>query len=89
MKSAYELAMARLGGPLHKYTDEQKKALAEIDSLFESRVAQAKIDADSRLRKAEKDAEVDKVREDLAAELARIEQERERKKEALRGKFGG
>ena len=52
MKSAFELAMERLGGELQTYTDQQKAELAEVDGLYDSKVAQAKMDADSRLQTA-------------------------------------
>ena len=42
MKSAYELAMERLNksSPAIKLTAEQKKEIAELDSLYASKIAQ-------------------------------------------------
>ena len=44
MKSAYELAMERMGGgddnPL---TDEQKEQIAEIDTKYKAKIAERKI----------------------------------------------
>lgn len=89
MKSAYELAMERLGGELHNYTDEQKAELAEVDKIYDAKAAQAKFDADARLQRAGDDSEKQKeIQEDLVVELASVESRRERKKNELRTEFG-
>lgn len=88
MKSAFELAMERLGGELQTYSDEQKAELAEVDSLYDSKVAQAKMDADARLKAAAGDPEkVNQIRSDLPVELASISEKRERRKNELRNSF--
>ena len=88
MKSAYELAMERLGGPLRTYTDEQKEELAEIDRLYDSKVAQARFDAASRRKQAGGDPEkLTQIDEDLAVEIRSVEARRERKKDELRTQF--
>ena len=45
MKSAYELAMERLekSAPSAKVTDEQRTALAEIDSTYKARIAEREV----------------------------------------------
>lgn len=44
MKSAYELAMERMGGGEDKpLTDEQKEKIAEIDSKYKAKIAERKI----------------------------------------------
>ncbi len=43
MKSAYELAMERMSGESKTVTNEQKKALAEIDSKMKAQIAEAEI----------------------------------------------
>jgi hypothetical protein len=45
MKSAYELAMERLNkkSPTVKLNDDQKKQLAELDSLYASKIAEREI----------------------------------------------
>ena len=42
MKTAYELAMERLAksGPEPKVTDEQRKQLAELDSVYSAKIAE-------------------------------------------------
>jgi hypothetical protein len=45
MKSAYELAMERLNKkePQQKVSAEQKKALADLDSLYASKIAEREV----------------------------------------------
>jgi len=88
MKSAFELAMERFGGPLKQYSDEQKAQLAEIDSNYESQIVQARFAAQARLEKASADLEeTRKIQEELADEIRSLEARRERKKEELRKAF--
>ncbi len=88
MKSAYELALERFGGDLTEYTGEQKEKLAEIDRIHDSKVAQAKFAAQDRRRKsAGSPEERDAIQDDLAVEIASIEERREREKEKLRQSF--
>jgi len=84
MKSAYELAMEKLGKP-REYSDEQKSQLAEIDSLYDSKKAQAKLGADEELKKAALDpAKLDEIREQLARDLKRFEEQKESEKQKVR-----
>ena len=88
MKSAFELAMERFGGPLKQYSDEQKAQLAEIDSTYESQIVQARFAAQARLEKAVGDfEETRKIQEELADEIRSLEARRDRKKEELRNSF--
>ena len=88
MKSAFELAMERLGENLREYTDEQKEGLAEIDRVFDAKIAQARFAARAREEKAGNDPEQRKqVQDDLAVELRSLEEQREKKKDALRAEF--
>ncbi len=88
MKTAFELAMERLGGKAKSYTEEQKKQLADVDSLFESKIVQARFDAEARAAKANGDREkLAQVQDDLAVEVKSLEERRERKKEDLRRQF--
>lgn len=85
MKSAYELAMSRLeqSAPTHTLTDAQKLAIAEIDSEINAKIAEKKIFLDGELAKADP-AGQDQIRRQLASELARLEEKREREKEKVR-----
>ena len=77
MKSAYELAMERLEqqSPSAKITDDQRSQLAEIDSLYKSKIAEKELllaDLIQKERAAGKPAEVDKLQHQLASELRRL-----------------
>lgn len=91
MKSAYELAMERLakadGGPTKALTAAQKARLAEIDTIYKSRLAEREIFLQKRLEEAlaaGKLEEVEQVRAQLQSERARLEEEREEEKERVR-----
>ena len=81
MKSAYELAMERMGGT-HEYSDQKKKQFAEIDSRYDSQEAQAKLQADERLHK--EDGDPDEIKQELAHDLARLRTKREAEKNKIR-----
>ncbi len=90
MKSAYELAMERLekSTPAAKVTDEQRAALAEIDSTYKARIAEREVFLQSELQKAltagnANDAE--DLRLQLSREVRRLQEECESKKAKARG----
>ncbi len=87
MKSAYELAMSRLekSEPTRSLNEEQKKALAEIDSEYAARIAERRIFLEGEIAKAFSD-ELTRhdLRRQLAGEIASLEEKRELKKEKLR-----
>lgn len=90
MKSAYELAMERLGkadSDNKPLTPGQKAKLSEIDKLYRSKWAEREIflkeKLDSALSQGEAD-EAEKVRIQLAREKLRLEDEREDEKEKIR-----
>jgi len=89
MKSAYELAMERLEkeSPSHKLTDDQRSQLAEIDSLYKSKMAEKELllrDQIQREQAAGKFKEVESLQQQLSSELRRLAQECESKKESIR-----
>ncbi|MFW5802672.1 MAG: hypothetical protein ACOCWJ_02030 [Verrucomicrobiota bacterium] len=84
MKSAYELAMERMGASLKEYSDEQKEQMAEIDRKYDALVAEAKLNARRRAMEAPESEEETSPEEDLAVELASIEERRERDKQKIR-----
>jgi hypothetical protein len=91
MKSAYELAMSRLekGSPSRPLTEEQKKALAEIDSEQDARIAERRIFLEGEMAKATGDEHaLAELRRQLAGEIALIKEKRESKKEKIRGGTG-
>ena len=91
MKSAYDLAMDRLAKsdptankPL---TAEKKARLAEIDRVHTGKLAEREIFLKKQLDEAwaaRNAEEVDKIKKQLASERARIEEEREAEKDAVR-----
>jgi competence protein ComEC len=91
MKSAYELAMERLqrsqpdaDKPL---TPEQKERLAEITRIYQGKIAEREIFLQQRLAEAQSRGELEeagKIRQQMASERARLEEEREDEKERVR-----
>ncbi|NLF94420.1 MAG: hypothetical protein GX564_11100 [Oligosphaeraceae bacterium] len=85
MKSAFELAMERLGAPGQKLSQEQKEQLAEIDRVYEAKIAQAKFAAAARQQNCQGDPEkLHQVQDDLLVEIRSLESRRERQKEEIR-----
>lgn len=90
MKSAYELAMERLAkaeGTSRPLSAEQKKRLAEIDRVFQGKIAEREIFLKQKLDAALAEQafdEADKIRQQIASEKARLEEEREDEKERVR-----
>lgn len=90
MKSAYELAMERLKAAepdVAPLSAEQKERLAELDLRYKAKIAEREI----FLRKALDEAaergegeEVEKIRQQMVNERARLEDEREAEKEKVR-----
>ena len=91
MKSAYELAMERLaksdpakGKPL---TAAQKSRLAEVDRMYQGKIAEREIFLKKQLNEAysaQKPDEAEKVQQQMVSERARLEEEREEEKERVR-----
>lgn len=91
MKSAYELAMERLAKSdpsSSKPLDAAKKAkLAEIDKVYQGKLAEREIFLKQQLETALADGkaeEIEKVRKQIASERARIEDDRDAEKERVR-----
>jgi hypothetical protein len=89
MKSAYELAMERLQkqSPSVSLTEEQKAQLAEIDSLYRSKMAEKELLLQEQIRKeahAGAAEEVDRLKQQLSSELRRLQEECDQKKEKVR-----
>ncbi len=91
MKSAYELAMERLAksdpDSARPLTAEQKTRLAEVDRVYQGKLAEREIFLKKQLNDAladQKSDEVKKIQQQLANERARIEEEREDEKERVR-----
>ena len=93
MKSAYELAMERLqkNAPSVELTDDQKAQLAEIDSTFKAKIAEREVFLQDEIRKAQRGGNLQEMvalQKQLAAEIARLQEDCESKKQKLRASFG-
>ncbi|MBX3749731.1 MAG: hypothetical protein KF897_06565 [Opitutaceae bacterium] len=92
MKSAYELAMERLAksdpSANQPLTAEQKARLADIDRVYQGKLAEREIFLQKQLNDALATGnaeEADKIRQQLASEKARLQEEREEEKDRVRG----
>ena len=91
MKSAYELAMERLAksDPTagKKLSAEQKGRLAEIDRVYQGKLAEREIflrqKLDAALAEANAD-EAEQIRQQIAAEKTRLEEELDDEKDRVR-----
>jgi hypothetical protein len=89
MKSAYELAMERLNktAPMAKLTDEQKKQIAELDSVYAAKIANREIIVKSELAKAQLSGDfeaIEQLQKQLVSDRKSLEAELEEKKEQVR-----
>ena len=91
MKSAYELAMERLAKSdpeaARPLTVEQKARLAEIDRIYQGKIAEREIFLQKQLSEAlaAQDAEaVAQVQRQIQDEKTRLEEEREAEKDQVR-----
>jgi hypothetical protein len=92
MKSAYELAMERLekASPSISLTDNQKKEIAEVESVYRAKIAEKEVFLKDQIRQAQIAGnleEVQSLEKQLASEIRRLQEEGEAKKEKLRASF--
>ena len=92
MKSAYELAMERLekASPSLSLTEDQKKEIAEVDSLYRAKIAEKELFLKNQISKAQNAGKIDEVEsleKQLASEIQRLQEECEATKEKLRASF--
>ncbi|WP_309398053.1 hypothetical protein [Cerasicoccus maritimus] len=87
MKSAYELAMERLEqeSPSQGVTEEQKQELAEIDRVYDAKIAEREVFVKDSIAKAKDSVERKKLEQQLVQERQKINDERESKKNKIRG----
>ena len=91
MKSAYELAMERLAksdpAARPKLNAGQKARLAEVDQIYQGKLAEREIFLKQQLDQAyaaQNADEVGKINRQIASEKARLEEEREAEKDKIR-----
>ena len=92
MKSAYELAMERLekSSPSISLSEQQKKEIAEVESVYRAKIAEKELFLKDQVRKAQglgKLDEVQSLERQLASEISRLQEECEAKKEKLHAGF--
>ncbi len=92
MKSAYELAMERLekASPSISLTGDQKKEIAEVDSVYRAKIAEREVFLRDQIRKAQVAGDLEasqSLEKQLASEMRRLQEECEAKKEKLRTSF--
>ena len=89
MKSAYELAMERLNktAPARKLSADQKVRIAELESIYQAKVAERELATTDEVAAAESAGDFRKaegIREQLTRDRKRFEEELEFKKEKIR-----
>jgi hypothetical protein len=89
MKTAYELAMERLNrtAPSVPLTDEQKKQLAELDSVCAAKIAEREIFLKGKLADAAAKGDLEAMQQlekQLASDRKSLRAELEEKKEKVR-----
>ena len=93
MKSAYELAMERLeqDAPAIKLTDAQRAELADIEQRFKAKIAEKEVFLQGLIEKAEAEqnlGEVAELRQQLSAEVSRLNADMEEAKDKVRSAEG-
>jgi len=89
MKSSYELAMERLNkkAPSVKLTEGQKKELAELDTLYASKIAEREIFIKGELAKAREKGDFEayqSLEKQLSADRNNLRSDLEEKKTKIR-----
>lgn len=89
MKTAYEIAMERLSkmAPPVRLTDEQKKQLAELESVYKAKIAEREIALKSQIEQAAARGdfeEMERLQARLVEERKALLAELEAKKEQVR-----
>lgn len=90
MKSAYELAMERLAAkePAVELSEDQKRRIAGIEARCKADIAAKELLLRGEMEKARAGGESDQIEQlqkQLADEVRRFEEKRDREKNAIRG----
>ena len=84
MKSAYELAMERLGGESKELSEEQKTAIADIEVKMKARIAEAQIMFDQQLAAEPDPAKAAFIQQTRQQQIAKIKEDAEGEKKQIR-----
>jgi hypothetical protein len=77
--------------PSLSLSEEQKKALADVDSKYRAKIAEKELFLRDQIRKARTESkadEIDSLEKQLASDVRRLAEECEVAKEKLRANFG-
>jgi len=78
--------------PSTPLTEDQKKQIAEVDSVYRAKIAEREVFLKDQIRNAQttgKLEEAQSIEKQLASEMRRLQEECEAKKEKLRASFAG
>ena len=88
IKSAYELAMERMGGsPGKKLTQQQKAKLAELDRVYSAKIAEEELSLNPRIAAARAAGDLEgaqKLEETLRTQVQKLRRKLDAEKEAAR-----
>jgi hypothetical protein len=84
MKSAYELAMERLGGESQELSDDQKAALADVDTKMKAKIAETEIMFDQQIAAEVDPAKTALIQQTRQEQIRKITTHAEEEKEAIR-----
>lgn len=87
MKSAYELAMERMGGDEKPLTAEQKERIADVDAKYKAKIAERRIFLEKAIQDVlaqERTEEAEELRSQLVQETAKLEAKSEEEKDRIR-----
>ncbi len=86
MKSAYELAMERMGGEAQKLSVSQKTALAEIHSKMKAKIAEKEIMFTQQMASEVDPAKASFIQQTKQEQIATIRAAAEEEKEHIRSR---
>jgi hypothetical protein len=88
IKSAYELALERMGGqPSKKLTQQQKAKLAELDRVYSAKIAEEELSLNPKIATARAAGDLEgtqKLEETLRAQVQKLRRKLDAEKEAAR-----
>ncbi|HUJ10115.1 MAG TPA: hypothetical protein VL171_08825 [Verrucomicrobiae bacterium] len=88
IKSAYELALERMGGqPGKKLTDQQKAQMAELTKIYTAKIAERELELKPKIDAAQatgKTEDAQQLEETLRSEIAKLRAKLEEEKEKVR-----
>lgn len=84
IKSAYELAMERLGGEASELTGAQKAAIADIDVKMKAKVAEIEIMFDQQQAAESDPAKAAFIQQTRQQQIAKIREDADEQKQQIR-----